>query len=311
MVFPVTEESKDIVVASRVKVILNANSGPLSCEVKVDRIRQGMQAANLDYELIVTDHPVQGFEVARQAVLEGWPVVAAAGGDGTINEVVNGLLQSQAGGAGPSIAILPLGTANDLADMLALSRDVNVICQKIAQGETRSIDVGLVNGRYFVNNSAVGLEPVISLINNNMRQMIKGNTRYILAALRGIFQAKPWAMRLTWDTGIYEGPITLVSVGNSPRTGGAFYMTPQAKVDDGLLDFVYGVRMNRWQMLKLLPQTFSGKHIHHPLVVYQRTKSLSITASPSTPIQTDGEVFETGATEVHYQILPQKLRVIS
>jgi diacylglycerol kinase (ATP) len=310
MIFPVTEGSKDIVVASRVKVILNANSGTLSCDLKVDRIRQGMQAANLDYELIVTDHPAQGFDVAQQAALEGWPVVVAAGGDGTINEVVNGLLQSRGGDVGPSLSIFPLGTANDLADELKLSRDINVACQRIAKGENRLIDVGLVNGRYFANNSAVGLEPVISLINDSMRQ-IKGNTRYILAALRGILQAKPWIMRLRWDTGMYEGPITLVSVGNSPRTGGAFYMTPQAKVDDGLLDFVYAGSMNRWQMLKLLPQTFSGKHIHQPLVVYQQTKSLSITASPATPIQTDGEVFETGATEVHYQILPQKLRVIS
>jgi diacylglycerol kinase (ATP) len=293
-----------------VKVILNANSGTLSSELKVESIRQGMQAAKLDYELIVTDHPAQGFEVAQQAAREGWPVVVAAGGDGTINEVVNGLMQGHGDGVGPSLSILPLGTANDLADELKLSRDISVACQRIAKGETRLIDVGLVNGRYFANNSAVGLEPVISLINDSMRQ-IKGNTRYIVAALRGILQAKPWTMRLSWDNGMYEGPITLVSVGNSPRTGGAFYMTPQAKVDDGLLDFVYAGSMNRWQMLKLLPQTFSGKHIHHPLVVYQKTKSLSITASPATPIQTDGEVFETGATEVHYQVLPQKLRVIS
>jgi YegS/Rv2252/BmrU family lipid kinase len=268
-----------------------------------------MQASNLDYELVVTDRPTQGFEIAQQAALEGWPMIVAAGGDGTVNEVVNGLFQAKGNEPTPILGILPLGTANDLADVLTLPRDISLACQRIATGNTRLIDVGLVNGRYFVNNSAVGLEPVVTLIQNDMRR-IKGNLRYILAALRGIIQAKPWYIRLSWETGMYEGLITLVSVGNSPRTGGAFYMTPKAQVDDGLFDFIYAVNMNRWQMLKLLPQTFSGKHINHPLVVYQQAKSLSITATPPTPIQADGEVFERNAVEIHYQILPQKLRVI-
>jgi diacylglycerol kinase (ATP) len=296
-------------VAPKVKVILNTNSGTLSCDIKVERIRQGMQNAQLDYDLAVTDYPAQGFQLAQQAVLEGCPMVVAAGGDGTINEVVNGLLQTEGDYSIPTLGILPLGTANDLADELALSRDIMIACQKFAEGQTRLIDVGLVNGRYFVNNSAIGLEPVITLIQNDMRR-IKGNMRYILAALKGIVRAKPWNICLSWDNGMYEGPVTLVSVGNSPRTGGAFYMTPTAKVDDGLLDFVYASKMIRWQMLRLLPQTFSGKHIDHPLVVYRQAKFLSITTSPVTPIQTDGEVFERGTNYIHYQILPQKLRVI-
>lgn len=295
--------------ANSVKVILNANCGLLSCEAKVERIRQGMQASRLEYDLVVTDQPAQGFEAAQQAVRDGWPIIVAAGGDGTINEVVNGLFRTEERDPAPILGILPLGTANDLADELALPRDVALACQRLATGNTRLIDVGLVNGRYFVNNSAVGLEPVVTLIQNDMRQ-IKGNLRYILAALRGIIQAKPWYVRLSWETGMYEGLVTLVSVGNSPRTGGAFYMTPKAKVDDGLLDFVYAGAMSRWQMLKLLPQTFSGKHINHPLVVYQQATVLTITTTPPTPIQTDGEVFERSAVEIHYQILPQKLQVI-
>jgi diacylglycerol kinase (ATP) len=139
---------------------------------------------------------------------------------------------------------------------------------------------------------------------------LKGNLRYIAAALKSIINAKPWSMRLDWGSGIYEGPITLVSVGNSPRTGGSFYMTPRAVLDDGMLDFVYAWGMSRWQILWLLPQTFTGKHIHHPLTAYLRTKSLSITASPPTPIQADGEVIDKAAIEINYRIIPKKLRVI-
>jgi diacylglycerol kinase family enzyme len=117
-------------------------------------------------------------------------------------------------------------------------------------------------------------------------------------------------MRLVWDDGAYEGPVTLVSVGNGRRTGGLFYMTPQAEPDDGLLDFVFAGNLNRWQILTFLPKTLKGTHIGHPLVTCHQTRSLAITSSQPTPIHADGEVIEREALEVNYSILPKKLRVI-
>jgi len=297
------------VVTDKVKVVLNAHGGRLGSRAKVALVEKGMKAAGLDYHLEQTQHPGHARELARQAASNGCSIIVAVGGDGTINEVVNGLMQA-AGDDPPSIlGIIPLGTANDLADMLELPRDVTAICQRIAAGHTRLIDLGMVNGHYFANNSAIGLEPMVTLEHDQMRQ-VKGNLRYILAALKSIVKAKPWTMRIDWDNGSYEGPVTLVSVGNSRRTGGSFYMTPEASLDDGLLDFIYVVGINRWQMVKLLPQTFSGKHIRHPAIIYLRTTSLSITASPTTPIQADGEIIDRNATEINYQIIPKKLRVI-
>ena len=166
-----------------------------------------------------------------------------------------------------TLGIIPLGTANDLADVLQLPRDAAAAGQRIAAGNSRVIDVGLVNDHFFANNSAVGLEPVVTINHEQMRR-VKGNLRYLLAALKSIVEAKPWQMRLVWDDGAYEGPVTLVSVGNSPRTGGLFYMTPHAVLDDGLLDFVFAVGLTRWQLLTLLPKTLKGSHIDHPQVCY-------------------------------------------
>lgn len=290
----------------RVKIILNAQGGRLNSQAKLKLIEQGMAAAGLEYDLTETAYPNHGLELARQAAGEGWPVIVAAGGDGTVNEVVNGLMQ----GAGQSaLGIIPFGSANDLADVLELPRDVTAACQRIAAKNIRLIDVGLVNDRYFVNNSAVGLEAMVAVTQDQMRY-IRGMSRYVAAALKTILKAQSWSMRLEWDKGIFEGPVVLVSVGNSHRTGGAFYMTPQARLDDGLLDFIYALNMSRWQMLKLLPQTFSGKHVDHALIVYLQTKTLSITVTPVTPIQADGEIIDKTATHIHYQILPQKLQVI-
>jgi diacylglycerol kinase (ATP) len=293
-------------VPDRVKIILNAQGGRLNSQAKLKLIEQGMAAAGLEYDLTETAYPNHGLELARQAAGEGWPVIVAAGGDGTVNEVVNGLMQ----GAGQSaLGIIPFGSANDLADVLELPRDVTAACQRIAAKNIRLIDVGLVNDRYFVNNSAVGLEAMVAVTQDQMRY-IRGMSRYVAAALKTILKAQSWSMRLEWDKGIFEGPVVLVSVGNSHRTGGAFYMTPQARLDDGLLDFIYALNMSRWQMLKLLPQTFSGKHVDHALIVYLQTKTLSITVTPVTPIQADGEIIDKTATHIHYQILPQKLQVI-
>lgn len=298
-----------VVVADKIKVILNPHGGRLRGQDKIASVEQGMKAAGLDYHLEPTQYAGHGLQLARQAVLDGYPIIVAVGGDGTINEVVNGLMQAPEESPPSTLGIIPLGTANDLADVLNLPHDMTAVCQRIAAGSTRLIDLGMVNGHYFANNSAVGLEPMVTLEHEVMRR-VKGNLRYILAALKSIIKAKPWTMRIDWDSGSYEGPVTLVSVGNSPRTGGSFYMTPEALLDDGLLDFIYAVGISRWQMVKLLPQTFSGRHVHHPGVIYLRTISLSITASPSTPIQADGEVIDRTATEINYRIIPKKLRVI-
>ena len=292
-----------------IKVILNAYGGSLGEGAKIKLVETGLKAANLDYHLELTQHAGHAEELAKQASFDGWPVVVAAGGDGTIHEIVNGLMQAAQTNHTATLGIIPMGTANDLADVLNLPRDVNDACRRIAAGNIRVIDVGKVNGKYFTNNSALGLEPVVTINHEQMRR-VKGNMRYFLAALKSIVQAKPWQMSLVWDDGSYEGSVTLLSVGNSHRTGGLFYITPYAMLDDGLLDFVYAVGLTRWQLLKLLPKTFSGNHIYHPRVKYLRSKSITAKTSPCTPIQADGEVIDRTATEINYSIIAGRLQVI-
>ncbi|MCK4471391.1 MAG: diacylglycerol kinase family lipid kinase, partial [Anaerolineae bacterium] len=101
------------------------------------------------------------------------------------------------------------------------------------------------------------------------------------------------------------------SVGNTRRTGGAFWMTPRAEVDDGYLDFIFGEAMGRLTLLRLLPRTFDGSHVEHPRVQYARTTRLTIECDPPTPIQADGELVDLSATRIEYTILPHRLRVIA
>ncbi|MFN8455592.1 MAG: diacylglycerol kinase family protein [Anaerolineae bacterium] len=293
------------IVADTIKVILN----PLSGAAKQAKVEQALRRAALNYHVEVTQYRGHAIELARQAALEGWPLIVAAGGDGTVSEVVNGLMQAAGDGVAGTLGILPLGTANDLAAALNLPQNLAAACQRLQAGQTRLIDVGQVNGRYFVNNSAVGLEPLVTMAYEKIG-WIKGTPRYLVAALQCIWRATPWHMQVAWNQSQYDGPITLVSVGNTRRTGGMFYLTPQAQPNDGYLDFVYAGQLSRTQLFRLLPQTLKGSHIATPHVVYRRTAALSITAATPTPIQADGEIIDLAATTIHYRILPGKLRLL-
>ncbi len=292
-----------------VKVILSTHGGRLTGQTKRELVEQALQEAGLDYDLALTDHPEHGIKLTHQAVQSGWQVIIAAGGDGTVNEVVNGLVQAAGEEEAGLLGVIPLGTANDFAHGLELPLDMKSACQRIAAGKNRLIDIGQVNDRYFANNSAVGLEAAVTVAHAQMR-WLNGNARYIVAALKTIAKSKSWEMKITWPNGQYEGPASLVSVGNNRRTGGSFIMTPHAVPDDGLLDFTYSMNLSRLQLIHLLPKTFSGDHIHHPLVNYRQAPSLSIIASPPAPLHADGEVLTMEATEIHYRIIPHKLRVI-
>ncbi len=294
----------------KAKVIVNPYAGRWKAQRAIPAVKEACTQAGLDYELIVTDAPGHGIEVARQATLDGYSPIIAVGGDGSISEVVNGMLQATSGER-PAVplGIIPQGSADDLADMLELPKEIPAAVDAIIAGHERLIDVGLVNGRYFDNNSAVGLEPMVTITQEGMKHL-KGTLRYVVAALRTVMAHRPWHMRLQWDDGEYEGDIVLVSVGNTRRTGGAFYMTPRAVPDDGLLDFAFATRMGRLRLLRLLPTTFDGSHIEQPEVHYQQTTRLTITCTPSTPIQADGELFERAATSISYELLPARLRVL-
>lgn len=294
---------------STARIIVNPYAGRWKAKAAVPEIERTCREIGLEYELTLTEGPRHGIALAREAALAGFSPIVSAGGDGSINEVLNGLMEAAGDGVAGPLGIIPLGSADDFADMLGLEKEVAGACRVIQAGHVRTVDVGLVNGRYFDNNSAVGLEPVVTITQAGMKRL-KGAPRYVVAALKAILGHRPWRMRLAWDDGEYEGPVTLVSVGNARRTGGAFWMTPRAELDDGLLDFVFAGGLGRLKLLRLLPTTFDGSHIEHSEVSYARTTRLTIECDPPTPIQADGEVFETAATRVEYTILPGRLRVI-
>ena len=226
------------------KVILNPYAARWDAQKRLPEVENALRQAGIEYELVLTEHPGHGIELAEKAVREGFNPIISAGGDGSNGDVLNGMQNARQGNALKPFGVLPLGTANDLVVNLGLPKELPAAANCIAAGNTRPIDLGKVNDWVFANNSAVGLEPVVTIYNIRMVRL-RGILRYIVAALRAINQKPAWNMALEWDDGSYEGPVSLVSVGNCPLTGGVFRMAPAADPTDGLLTFVYGYAPSR------------------------------------------------------------------
>jgi diacylglycerol kinase (ATP) len=239
------------------KVILNPYSNRWNSKARWSEAESALKDLGVDFEIAFSERKGHITELAEQAAHEGFAPILVAGGDGTVGEVVNGL--ARAAGSkreilGP-MGIIPMGTANDICFSLGLPIDLTAAAKIIAAGKTRSMDLGQLNGKYFVNNSAAGLEPYVS-IKHEAIHWIKGMARYLIAAMQGIMDKPEWRGVVKWDDGEYEGPLSLVSIGNGRRTGG-FFMTPNADLFDGKLALAFGYRGTRLGLFQALPRAFN------------------------------------------------------
>ena len=169
-----------------------------------------------------------------------------------------------------------------------------------------------MNGLHFINNSAAGLEPTVTVIQEGM-VWAKGTLRYLLASLVGIKRNPSWQASLEWEGGSYRGPVSLVTVGNGARTGGLFYMTPHADPADGKLTFVHAFRKTRLELLNTLPKTMkpgAGSYVELEGVHEIHSPWLKVHLETPSPAHTDGEVFSHAIQDLEYSVLPGKLQLI-
>ena len=295
------------------KVILNPYSNRWKAKARWPEAETALKAAGVNFELVVSEHPHHVVELAELATRQGYSPIIAAGGDGTIGEVVNGMARASNSKTDPlgPLGVIPLGSANDLVDNLKMPRDLDTAARVIAAGKTRNMDIGSVNGLYFDNNSAMGFEPYVTLIQQRIT-LIKGMTRYLVAALLGVMDKPIWMGTIEWDGGRYEGPILLVTVGNGPRTGG-FYMTPHADLFDGKLTFTYGYTASRLRELSLLPKALKpgkGSYVEEPEIHEQTAIWIKLHVESPTPAHVDGEIFTQGIQDLEYHIHPGRLRIL-
>ena len=292
----------------KTKILLNPYSNRWNSQKRWPQAESALRAAGVDFDLAVSEHTDHLVELAAEAVKQGFTTLIVAGGDGSIGEVVNGAARGwdEKSAFPVAMGILPLGTANDLGDNIGIPRDLAAVAQMIAKGKTRQIDLGKCNERYFLNNSAAGLEPYVSTKQEKIK-WISGIPRYLVAAVQGIMDQPGWTAKIEWDGGSYDGPLSLVSVGNGQRTGGVFFMTPHADPFDGKLTFVHAYRSTRRGMFQVLPKAMKpgkGNMVEMEGIHEIHCTRLKFKLDKPSPAHTDGELFETWITDFEYKIFP-------
>lgn len=229
--------------------------------------------------------------------------VIIGGGDGTINQLLGSLVKLEL-----PVGLLPLGTANDLAATLGISTNINEACQTIAEGKTRHIDLGRVNGRYFVNEASMGLSNSIIRDLNPTAKKFLGVGAAVGNAMRALLRARRFRARVRWDDTTEDISALQITVGNGERFGGLI-QAPEADINDHQLE-LYALEICRFRdMLHLIPALIRGRYTNVPGVRLERGREIEIHTKRAKAIYTDGEFSTT--TPALFEMVPSALAIFA
>ena len=274
----------------RALLIVNPAAKHGETEKLIPVIEQLLQ--NHPHDTVVTEHIGHAAEIAAGAA--GYDSIVAAGGDGTVHEVLNGLMAHPAG-ARPALGLLPTGSGNDTRRTLGVSLDLSQAALELAAGERRRFDVGVCNGTYFNNSFAAGLDAKVTAkaVEYKVTTRRSGLWLYLSALLHVLFNdLASFDLRIRFDGAeqveVHDTLIVAVTIG--PTYGGGFFITPDAVPDDGLFDVCMIDPLGLPEALARLPFVVTGKHTHMKPVHMSRHTSLAIECDVPVPAQIDGEV---------------------
>lgn len=265
-----------------------------------------LKESNFTYAWEYTGGYREGLALTERAILNGYNEIIAVGGDGTLWEVVNkvaGLKRKDI-----PVGVIPAGTGNDFSRSLGISSDPLKALKVIQKGKIRTIDLGRIDGKYFINALGVGFDSLVAQEANNYRGVLRGKLVYLWAILKTLKNFKSPVMKLEIDGLEVEDRFVLVAIGNAKYYGGGLKIAPGAVMDDGLFDLILIRDISRLEILKTLPKLLDGSHLEHPSVEVKKGREIKIFADPPQLFQADGEII--GRSPQQIVIQPSCLQVI-
>jgi diacylglycerol kinase (ATP) len=265
----------------------------------------------LDGETRFSERPGQLADLARAAVDRGADRIVAVGGDGTLNEVVNGVA-----GRDVELAIVPLGTGMDFVRTHGIPKRFDDAVRVALDGAVRQIDAGRVHHRtwagaeaerWFANVGSVGMSGAVAQRANGMSKALGGRMTFFYALTRVFLEWQNSEVVVTLDHGERRGLMHDVIVANGVWHGGGMMLAPGARPDDGAFDVVLIGDVSKLDFLTTAPKLYRGRHVGHPKVEIVRSASVLVDASEPLPIEVDGE--QVGTTPARFEIVPRALRL--
>ena len=260
----------------------------------------------------ISGTPGQLGDLARDAAQAGAELLVVVGGDGSVNEVVNGV----AGVEGIEVAVIPRGTGWDFVRTFDIPRDLDRAIEIALSGDVREIDLGLVTYRtwaglegraYFANVASAGISGAIARRANDSSKALGGKISYYWATLAVFVRWKTGELRVSVDDEIRAGKMIDAVVANGRFLGGGMMMLPEAEPDDGQFDVLLIGDVTKRDLLLTLPKSYRGKHLPHPQLEVLRGRVVTVDADEPLPIELDGE--QPGTTPARFEIVPRALRL--
>jgi YegS/Rv2252/BmrU family lipid kinase len=300
----------------KVKIILN----PMADMGNAWRVARDLRSITEEHggvDWSGTVYPGHAIDLAKQAGEQGYEMVIAMGGDGTVHEVVNGLMKIPAEKR-PVLGVVPVGSGNDFAHGLKASRKPTESLTRALDGEASTVDLCLMtdeHGRteYFDNTLGIGFGAMVTIRSHRI-PLIRGFLMYLISVIQTIIlDHNPMHMQIETDSETWEKNVIYLILCNGPREGGGFLVAPDAKIDDGIIHYAMITDVSRPMMLRIVPEVMKGTHGRFKQVTIGSCKRMSITSDRAMYIHTDGEIhsgFGTDVRKVDFEILPNALKVV-
>jgi lipid kinase YegS len=293
--------------AGPVKIVLIAKPGDPESQRQLRAGAANLRRAGHHVRARMTFEAHDAMRFARAASQAGADLVIAAGGDGTVNQVVNGIVRS--GAVAPRLAVIPLGTANDFAKGLQIPLTIKEAMEVAVSGAAVPIDIAQVNGRCFINVSTGGFGPDITEEASSKLKKRFGKFAYLFTAVRKLTQLEPYRAAFEADGKVvHNGPFFFFAVGNARHTGGGTPVTPHADYGDAQLDLALFTGYKRRDFLTQLPDLRAGKHPQDPDVLYLKARELRVRALDEVAVNADGEPLR--GRNFRYRLLNQQITVM-
>ncbi|MGX6962566.1 diacylglycerol kinase [Vagococcus xieshaowenii] len=292
----------------RARVIYNPTSGKELLKRHLPDILMILEEAGYEASAYATTPEPNSAETeARRAAIDGFDLVVAAGGDGTINQVINGIAPLE---KRPRVGIIPGGTTNDYARALKIPRnDVLEAARVMLKKQTLKIDVGQADDHYFINIGAGGYLTELTYEVPSQLKSIFGYLAYIVKGAEMLPRVKPINMRLEYDDGVYEGEASMFFVGLTNSVGGFETIVPDAQLDDGKFSLIIVKTANLVEILRLIVKLLNGgKHVNDAGIIYTKTSELNVAPMDEDVrlmMNLDGEY--GGDAPMRFKALPQHI----
>lgn len=289
----------------RARIIYNPTAGREEMKKQLADVLDYLERIGYETSAFATNGKGSATREAKRAVIRGYDLVIAAGGDGTVYEVINGMAEKE---NLPKLAILPMGTSNDFARSIGIPKDIKKALEIIKKDNTKFIDVGKMNKKYFINIAGGGTLTELTYEVPSKLKTVLGHMAYYIKGIEKITQFKPFDVQIETNGKSVTEEIMMFLVANSNTVGGFDKLAPMAKIDDGLLDVILLKKCNLADLARVMTLLAKGQHLKDPKIVHFQTKEMIIRTENNVQMNLDGEL--GGSMPSHFKILPKHIEMI-